>query len=730
LIQADLDAGLITYGTSLIYRAWTLFWDARLPARYDGTGSTGEDLGLFSEIEAALPSLPGDQQAELRSWISRPTDPLSPFGPAAAAIQTRAAAAADPSVKCTAPNGWFHRDYPNDNSDTGFRVWLCAASQVDANPILDPVLTDLAGIKSLFTQPEPAGMGPAAPDTLSTPDNGGNGKIDVYLLATNQCRERNGTCQQIPGTALAAAPPITDTIGRVPGFPPRSSSGYIIVSLENRKKPSVLAHEFFHILQFAHTVGGLRGAFGNLSSSWYVEASAEWATWHPNLRHLSKETVYGRFRSFQENNLSLLEHSRLNHQYDSWIWPLYQELEGGGATAVYQTWASAESAGDPAGIDAAVNSRLPFAASFRDFSVRNLQPDEYVIPIDTGLASDTWQSRITDFPEKAHVATSYTIGLGPKSVVATVNVLAAQDDRFEITDPRVRQVTIDLSPLQNAGSTDLDIVGQLGQPGALTEPHRWRRIKASSSTYRFCRDFPDEDFSLFYAVLSNHASTRIANGGPAPAAAVTGFYSVEAKDHCDVPIAYKGTFKVNTRSCCGTALTDFDAAGNVMFKYRSTEATCGSLVPPTPDSLEHCYYLDSAQETWTAPQVSVDGCTLFPHPAQFSYANDLGSHGGIDIILRSPGPGPDPGPDPSYSNIYRLLFGSSTKTMVVDTTCDAGTFTQTIRLPFDSIRSSSCINSTTLWPRFSGWPLSGFCRHESSHATTTWSWDLSPIFET
>src|SRR5262249_55407136 len=81
LIQADLDAGRISYGTALVYRAWALFWDPRLPARYDGTGSTGEDISLFPEIEAALPSLPPDQQAQLRGWIARPTDPLRPVGP-------------------------------------------------------------------------------------------------------------------------------------------------------------------------------------------------------------------------------------------------------------------------------------------------------------------------------------------------------------------------------------------------------------------------------------------------------------------------------------------------------------------------------------------------------------------------------------------------------------------------------------------------------------------------
>jgi hypothetical protein len=526
LIQADLEAGRIDYGTSLVYRAWSLFWDARLPARYDGAGSTGEDLSLFSEIEAALPSLPADQRTELQGWISRPTEPASPFGPAAATPEARATAAAETSVKCGATFTWLHLDYPKDTSNSGFRAWICAPTQEDADKVLDPVLTDLAGISQLFTNPEPTGMGPPVPDTLAAPANGGNGKIDVYLVAPNQCRDRNGSCEKITGTELAVAVPDGPT-GKVPGFPALSRSGYIVVGLASVSDPPTLAHELFHILQFAHTVGGVR-------PSWYDEASATWAEWHPNLRHLSKDGLYERFAGFQASNLSLLEHSLLDHQYESWIWPLFQELQVGGAASVYRTWESAESASDPAGIDAAVNSQLSFADNFRDFSVWNLLPGEYFPESDTGLEHDRWQSRIADFPDTSHRHAEHRIGLGPHSVVATVNVLAAQDDGFAITDPHVRQVRIDLSPLQNAGSADLDIVGQLA---STTQSHTWRRIRANSSTYTFCRDFPDEDFSAFYVVLSNHAWSRIANGAPDPAAAATGFYNVTAQDHCDVPVA-------------------------------------------------------------------------------------------------------------------------------------------------------------------------------------------------
>ena len=180
------------------------------------------------------------------------------------------------------------------------------------------------------------------------------------------------------------------------------------------------------------------------------------------------------------------------------------------------------------------------------------------------------------------------------------------------------------------------------------------------------------------------------------------------------------------RTSPGPSLFDYTAAGNVTFKYVYTSATCeSSTLPPTPNSLQHCYFLDSAQETWTAPQVSDERCNYFPHEAQFSYANDQGSHGFIGITLRSP--------DPNFARIYRAWFGSSTKTMQVDTTdvapneCNEDD-TFTIRLPFYSIVSSGCFNDTPP-ARFTGWSLSGSCTFEDGLMTrTTWSWDLSPIF--
>jgi hypothetical protein len=108
LIAGDLEAGVIDYGTSLVYRAWALFRDPRLPARYDGAGSIGEDEILLDEIRAALPDLPSEQRSELKGYLARPTSPLSPFGPADATVTSVQAAAS--TTKCVAPNQWLARD--------------------------------------------------------------------------------------------------------------------------------------------------------------------------------------------------------------------------------------------------------------------------------------------------------------------------------------------------------------------------------------------------------------------------------------------------------------------------------------------------------------------------------------------------------------------------------------------------------------------------------------------
>ena len=117
LIQADLDTGLISYETSLIYRTLALFGDPRLPSRYQAAPSSGEDQALFAEFEANLASLSAEAQTTIEPYLLPPNDPASAWGVQPATV-TRAgfaeALAADdplpfpPDLKCdasSAPHG-------------------------------------------------------------------------------------------------------------------------------------------------------------------------------------------------------------------------------------------------------------------------------------------------------------------------------------------------------------------------------------------------------------------------------------------------------------------------------------------------------------------------------------------------------------------------------------------------------------------------------------------------
>ncbi|HEX6607729.1 MAG TPA: S-layer homology domain-containing protein, partial [Chloroflexia bacterium] len=76
LIAAAYQAGQIDYPTSLLYRAYALFGDTRLPASYQGVGSTGDAM-LFREIAAGRATLPASVLAQLQPFLVRPDDPAS-----------------------------------------------------------------------------------------------------------------------------------------------------------------------------------------------------------------------------------------------------------------------------------------------------------------------------------------------------------------------------------------------------------------------------------------------------------------------------------------------------------------------------------------------------------------------------------------------------------------------------------------------------------------------------
>jgi hypothetical protein len=443
---------------------------------------------------------------------------------------------------CQAPNQWWPKDQTGQTADAGFRAWVCASSVDAAASDQDRVLSLASGLWTAMTVAEPNGMGLPVPDTAV--DNGDGGKIDIYVLGATRCITRDGACQGIDESSEVAAAVPTGPFG-VAGRP-HASSGFLLLSKGRLASKSIiadLAHEFFHVLQFAHNAPEF--------PHWYVEASATWAEWEYVRSSTIKETFDFYRHEFQTNNRSLLTFDDIErvpdaHQYGAWVWPLFQEMHAGmGAPSVFTTWQALEPATTREQFDSIIDESLPAKSFFRDFAVTNLQPKPYNPTSSSGLEAETWQ-RLTarkDFPRDEHLV-SRTVGLKQgKSSEATdtysakAAALAAQYDQFTVSDGKIHQITIDIGSLQNVGNADLDVVGRLATGGG----KKWVRLTPTSHEVTLCLDEPTDDVNLFYVVISNHEVARKDEGAD-PAEMVKGAYEVTTKRSCDlVPTTFSGT---------------------------------------------------------------------------------------------------------------------------------------------------------------------------------------------
>ena len=520
LIEEALRAGRIDYATSLVYRAWVLFHDERLPEEFDGADAAGDDALFFREVELKWPALPAETRAALQPFRVRPADRRSAFGPrpsapaarrgSEAAVARQAAAAAAASTVCS--TRWTSDPTPLRH----FRIWLCATADAAQDASVHAIVAAIAD--EAWDAMTPA-MGPPLPD-----DDGGDELIDVYLLAPNQCRVRDGACRAISGDSVAVAWPATpitqNTAGRT------SASGFIALDRTRLDEIKLdFVHEFFHVLQYAHSFeAGMRdtglGGDGRTvwDKSWFVEASATWAEW-AYAPEFSAVTHQHFTSTFQQSWESLLEDNGL-HPYSAYIWPYFVQQERGGPGAIVRAWFAAEGAADPGGIDDAVDQQLPFATHFRDFATRNLNvflPGDPLAPRHVAqdpirFPDDVPPSQVTDNPNPAVITPSFA-----REVPIDVEPLAAQYDRY-VVDPTVEGITFDFSGAVPADRLDVDAVVDLAGT--------WKRVQAVSGVLTFCRARPEEAVGQIFLVLANHDRTRGEYGGAG--AALGGRYTISA----------------------------------------------------------------------------------------------------------------------------------------------------------------------------------------------------------
>jgi hypothetical protein len=507
LIAAALREGRIDYPTSLVYRAWTLYHDPRLPAEFEGSGGAGDDSFLFAEVQRMWSELPATTQAELEPYVVRPDDPRSAFGPIPAGATQAQSPASPPAItRCT--THWNGVVTPGGH----FKIWLCATADSADDDSARAFVAEKAD--ALWAAMTPA-MGPPLPD-----EDGGDDRIDVYVLAPAQCRERDGECHPIPGTAVATAVPTAPFVQNARGG--TISSGYVNVDRSRLDSMEAdFAHELFHVLQFARNQEA-RIRYTGIDvdgvplwdKSWFIEASATWAEWHwvPASRTTLHQANF--VQRFQPSTASLLSVDDL-HEYGAYIWPyfMHQEL---GESAVVKTWFDLEPAITPTDIDDVVDRQLPFRERFRDFAVRNLNvelPGDPLAPRYVRLDPDHFPddeppADAGEIPEIVRPGAAITAFVG-------VHGLAAQYDRW-FFESGVAQVTFDFVGVAPLGALDVDAIVQID--------NSWRRVPAVDGRLRFCRERSDEAVRQLYLVLANHDRTRSSVGDASTT--VAGTYTI------------------------------------------------------------------------------------------------------------------------------------------------------------------------------------------------------------
>ncbi len=480
LISLALDNGVIDYETALVYRAYALVADERLPEAYRGVGND-EDLGFA--FDATNPDLPQATQDALAPFLVRPTDPTSiyqTFGatnPQGLTAQTTPCVATDPSQDIQGP-------FKTARIAAPLRVWVkCTGDQAADDAILASGLT----FASELYGPMTTLMGQPVLDDPGVPIVGNlDSAIDFFIVPTGQATSRGGIAYGgANGVAYGALP-----------YSGSTSSGYVVISRERASEAggfkSTMAHEFFHILQYAHNAQifwqGVNRKF--VHEFWWAEASATWASSH-FARESAKANVYCRYGHFQYSPSSL--HRSYGdsdlRMYAAFVWGFWAEHDKGGPQIIRSSWDALHGiVGHDAG-NQALDGVFDFETNFRKFAIANVNEN-----LPSALSEDKrHQGLDSEFPrdkpryvmdEIIDVASEFNRG---------VDIPALKASYYRITprDP-VKKVVVHFNQITQRDGLDIDVLVKKDDDWKL-EDH------TDDDKAVFCSDVRD-----IILVLSNH----------------------------------------------------------------------------------------------------------------------------------------------------------------------------------------------------------------------------------
>lgn len=674
LIAAALAAGTIDKPTALLYRAWSLFADSRLPPEYDGEVTAGEPGTLFEEINALLPSLTPDQAATLLPFVARPTEQGSYFN----AQPGKAPTASD---TCPVDPQTLRHDWRATGTDH-FVVWACghnsptddtAAQRATMGALAEQVLTVMAASLGDFMKPDSLAVGPA-------PTN----RTDIYLVRVAQCRVREGNCFTVNredslAMAVATGPCETSGVGTV------TTSTYVVVPVEAVPAAplpspwelrSSLVHEFYHAFQNAKNATakalGCREekVVSAGTNSWLTESTAEWSAWvfageDDRDRRLTLLTQFQGNRPASTTRLDTVT-PRIR-PYEAFLYHTFvQQQNGGTPTAEFDLWGSSAGVNTVSAFRSRFRQLFPWGGMFREFAVRNtnpgpddFSPDDPVTPVYADLDSALERGKGPLFADGGFLLAPGMDLERPVDVVP----LAAQ---YEVHGSgEARYVKLDFSRVPNAESLDLDVIKEVAG--------HWSREKVQGPVFEFCRD--EEDIAKYVLVVSNHTELE--------GAALRGTYHVTALDHC--PARWTGT--IDYRCTLDKAYTRSDpflieTGEDHREEYQTWSVLSSGTESPYPGAPETDVLTTQWQTRLTHDGLTTDayspcngGEVISQQHGLAGGASDLDrifiSWNGTSISL---GPAPDfPGRSPQVAGTNTVTYcgGSTIESEYTDASIDA-----------------------------------------------------------
>jgi hypothetical protein len=328
-LSRALAEGRISPAREALLRAEALFHPAVVYARYGPVAHPGphDATLILRDLVARIPDLSPSERVAARTILGRPSD-----------------LGADPLG-----NGWTTGEAPL-SPECGAHVcvhWVETTADrpdilADSNPangIPDWVDTTLATVEHVWSV-EVTSMGYQAPlDDSSSTNNGGNGKLDVYIS--------NLGSQQLYGYCTTDDPDLVNPALNYQFF---DGSAYCVVDnnytetifdnhtpLQNLKVTA--AHEFFHAVQ---------AAYDFFDDTWMIEGTATWME-DQVYDNINDNRQYLVDSQLHQPGVPLDKGSQCCFQYGEWIWWRFLSESLGDPTIIRDIWERADGSGTTKG---------------------------------------------------------------------------------------------------------------------------------------------------------------------------------------------------------------------------------------------------------------------------------------------------------------------------------------------------------------------------------------------